>query len=93
MRSLTSIFFFHCAVAVGFADGVEDGFHFGVDFGRGRLVAEFDAGLDQRGVFFDGEAGVGFDVAEDPAFALGDGLVAELLRLRLRSPTRGMRLR
>ena len=41
--------------------------------------AELHAGLDERGVLLDGEAGVGVEVAEDPAFALGDGFGAELL--------------
>ena len=61
------------------ADGVEHAFDLGVESIAECLVAELEAGLDQRGILFDGDAGVGIDVAEDPALALGHGLVAELL--------------
>ena len=79
MRSLIRIFVLPRAVAVRLADGVEHAFDFGVERVAEVLVAELEARLDQRGVLFDGEAGVGVDVAEDPALALGDRLVAELL--------------
>ena len=68
-----------CAVAVGLADGVEHAFDLGVEIVAEFLVAEFEAGLDEGGILFNGDIGVGVDVAEDPAFALGDHVLTELL--------------
>ena len=74
------------AFAVCLADGVENAFDLGIERIAKFLVAEFEAGLNQRGILFDGDVGVGVDIAEDPAFALGDGLVAKLLDRNLVSP-------
>ena len=43
------------------------------------LVAELESRLDQRGIVLDADVGVGVDIAQDPAFALGHGVLAELL--------------
>ena len=59
---------------------------FGVEFFAEFIVAEFEARLDERGVLFDGELGVGFDVAEDPAFAFGDDLDRGILPWRAAYP-------
>ena len=50
MRSLTRIFDLPRAVAVRLADGVEHALDFGVELVAEGLVAEFEAGLDQRGI-------------------------------------------
>ena len=56
------------------------GLHLGVDAGAKGRRRELQAGLNERRVVFNGEAGVGIEIAEDPAFALGDGLRAEFFR-------------
>ncbi len=47
---------------------------------------ELQARLDHLGVFFDGKPGIPVEIVDDPALALGDDLVAELLRRQFVSP-------
>ena len=61
------------------SDGVEHALDFGIERIAKCLVAEFEARLNQRGILFDGDVGVGIDIAENPALALGHRLVAKLL--------------
>ena len=80
MRSLMSSFFFHWPLPWVAPIESMTPLTLGVEFFAEFVGAELDARLDQGGVLFHGEVRVGFEVAEDPAFALGDDLVAELLR-------------
>ena len=75
-----------CAVAVALADAVEDSLNLCIDRFAICRRAEFEAGLNEGGVLFNGDAGVGIDVAENPAFALRDGLRAELFYGHLVAP-------
>ncbi len=63
-----------------FADLVDDGLDLGIEPLPEGIVAELETGFDQRGVLLDGEVRIGFQIAEDPALALGHGLIAKLFR-------------
>ena len=86
MRSLTRIFDFHAPLPCDLADRVEHSLDLRVRGLAEARRAKLHSRLDQRGVLFDRRAGVGFHVAQDPALALRDGLVAELLRGDLIAP-------
>ena len=75
-----------CAVAVALADRFQHALDFGVQgFAEGR-IAEFEAGFDEGRILFNRDAGIGIHVAQNPAFALGHGLRAELLNGNLVAP-------
>ena len=50
------------------------------------IVAELESRFDQRGILLDREARIGFEIAEDPALALGHGLIAKLFRCDFIAP-------
>src|SRR5208282_5379122 len=63
--------------AVGGVDGIEAGFYFFVESLTELVGCEFEAGFDQVSVLFYGQVGILVLVVDDPAFTLGDDLVAE----------------
>ncbi len=73
-------------VAVRFADRIEHSFDFGIEFVAKCLVPELEARLDECRVFFNRDAGVRIDIAEDPALALRHGLIAEFLHRHFVAP-------
>src|ERR1700750_2418064 len=67
------------ACAVRFADLVENGLDLGTELLPEGFGDKLESGLDQCGVLLDGQIGIRFEIAEDPALALGHGLVAEFV--------------
>ena len=87
MRSLTRIFDFHAPLPWRLADGVEDALDLRVERVAEGLASRISRPGSMSAAFcFDGQAGVGVHVAQNPALALGDGLGAELLRRDLVAP-------
>src|SRR5580698_621679 len=65
---------------------VDDALHLSVQRLAEVLRRELHAGLYQLGVLFNGQAWIAVEVVDDPAFALGDHLLAEFLRRQFVAP-------